>query len=218
MIPEATSAVAHGANSSAGQPAKDEEQGLISISQWLLDTKENYGNTDMIDLTKTDTIYKRKLRTISLKVNESSECTCGQNQPVIHAPEDAYEVLRSIFTTLDDHQEHMVMLVMNQANKITGYKIISSGGQISTVVDPKVVFRSALLLGARSILLAHNHPSGDPTPSREDLALTVQMVAAGSLMDVTVQDHIIYTPSRFTSIRALNEDVFSTSHFISRSR
>ena len=107
-------------------------------------------------------------------------------------------VLRQVLSRLDADQEHFILLALDTQLAITGYKIVSSGGLANTVVDPRSSFRSALLLGAASILVAHNHPSGVATPSPEDRALTQQLVAGGKLLDLQVRDHLI-----------LGRDVFS---------
>ena len=76
--------------------------------------------------------------------------------------------MRQRLAHLDADQEHFILLALDTRIVITGYKIASSGGMAGTVVDPRIVFRSALLLGAASILVAHNHPSGAATPRAED--------------------------------------------------
>jgi DNA repair protein RadC len=116
----------------------------------------------------------------------------------ITSPKAAVPILRQILATLDADQEHFIILALDTKLGITGYKVVSSGGMASTFVDSCILFRSALLLGAASILLAHNHPSGDSTPSPEDRALTRQLVAAGRMLDLQVHDHLI-----------LGRDVFS---------
>jgi DNA repair protein RadC len=109
----------------------------------------------------------------------------------VDSPRAAVPVLRQILSRLDADQEHFILLALSTQLHITGYKIVSSGGLASTTVDSRVVFRSALLLGAASIILGHNHPSGVAVPSPEDRALTRRLVACGDMLDLRVQDHII---------------------------
>jgi len=111
-------------------------------------------------------------------------------------PNDVYEILRSIYATLDDDQEHLILLVLNVANNVIGFKLIASGAQDSTLVDAKVIFRNALLLGARNIIIAHNHPSGNLNPSEQDLQVTMMLAASGRLLDLPLLDHIIVTAER----------------------
>lgn len=77
--------------------------------------------------------------------------------------------------------------------------IISTGLQNCALVHPREVFRAAIVAGAMAVILVHNHPSGDPTPSAEDRALTEQLVAAGKLLDIPVHDHIVIGLGRYRS-------------------
>jgi DNA repair protein RadC len=87
---------------------------------------------------------------------------------------------------------------------VRGYKVVATGGQAATTVDAKTLFRDALLLGAAAVVLAHNHPSGDPTPSRDDLRLTRQLTEAGKLLDIRVHDHLVLgAGARYVSLASL---------------
>ena len=98
----------------------------------------------------------------------------------IDKPEDAAAILTTLYADLDADQEHVVILTLDAKHQVTGFKHIASGGQASTLVDAKVLFRAALALGASSIILSHNHPTGDTTPSPEDVRLTRQLVEAST--------------------------------------
>lgn len=76
---------------------------------------------------------------------------------------------------------------------------ISIGSLNSTVVHPREVFKTAVLASAASVILAHNHPSGDPTPSKEDIGLTKKLVEAGEILGIKVLDHIIVGVNQYTS-------------------
>jgi DNA repair protein RadC len=84
--------------------------------------------------------------------------------------------------------------MLNKANKVLGYSKISSGGISGTLVDPKLIFQTALKANASSIILAHNHPSGNKQPSDADTRITKKCTGAGTLLDITVLDHLIITP------------------------
>jgi DNA repair protein RadC len=107
------------------------------------------------------------------------------------SPLDAAAILRPIFAGLDPDQEHLVILTLDNKRRVTGYKVCHSGGMTSSVVDPRIVFRSALLLGATAIIVAHNHPAGDPAPSAEDRQITDALKQAGTILEIPVLDHII---------------------------
>jgi DNA repair protein RadC len=96
--------------------------------------------------------------------------------------------------------EESAMIILNRANEVIGYSKISSGGTASTVVDAKVIFTKALLSGAHSIILAHNHPSGNLQASEDDIKVTKQLVNAGRVLDIRVLDHLILTDKGYTSM------------------
>ncbi len=123
-------------------------------------------------------------------------------------PFDVFEVLQSTFARYDEDQEHSILFVLNAQHEMTGFKLISTGGQNYTTVDCKVLFRNALLLGASAIILAHNHPSGDLRPSDDDINVTAKIVQAGRVLDVEVLDHIIYTGKGYTSLRQSRPSLF----------
>ena len=119
-------------------------------------------------------------------------CTVSDSPsaPVTDSP-DAVAILRAIYADLDAGQEHLVMLARDAGGRITGFKVVASGGSTSSIVDPKLVFRAALFLGADAIILAHNHPSGTTTPSAEDVLVTRRLALAGEALGIRVLDHII---------------------------
>lgn len=90
--------------------------------------------------------------------------------------------------------ETFVALYINRANKLIGWEIISKGSASACVVDIQNIIRSALNLGAQAISLAHNHPSGNATPSESDRKITQKAKQAAALFDITLLDHIILTP------------------------
>jgi DNA repair protein RadC len=119
----------------------------------------------------------------------------------VKSSESAYQFFYSIFdadTILCT--EESAMIILNRANEIIGYSKISSGGTAGTVVDAKVIFTKALLAGGHSIILAHNHPSGNLEPSEQDIKLTKQLVKAGDVLDIRVLDHLILTDKGYYSM------------------
>lgn len=119
----------------------------------------------------------------------------------VKSSESAYQFFYSIFdadTIL--WTEESAMIILNRANEIIGYSKISSGGTAATVVDAKVIFTKALLAGGHSIILAHNHPSGNLEPSEQDIKLTKQLVKAGDVLEIKVLDHLILTDKGYTSM------------------
>ncbi len=88
-------------------------------------------------------------------------------------------------------REYFVVILVDQKNRLIGINTAFIGSMTASVVHPREVFKPALLCNAAAIILGHNHPSGDPLPSREDRASTTRLVAAGKLLGVEVLDHVI---------------------------
>lgn len=112
---------------------------------------------------------------------------------------DACQVLAPVLRDL--MQERFVTLLLDARKRLICVATIAEGGTTSCMVDPKVLFAAALVGGAQSILVAHNHPSGASAPSGQDLALTRMLVSAGLLLTLPVIDHIIIGGDEFTSLR-----------------
>lgn len=109
-------------------------------------------------------------------------------------------VLREVFNKdTFDWTEEVVMLCLNRANKVVGFYKVSSGGLSSCILDPRVIFTIALNCGATSIILSHNHPSGNTTPSVQDKDITKKVKEAGKLLDIGLLDHIILTDDNYYS-------------------
>lgn len=118
----------------------------------------------------------------------------------ISTPRDAADLARRIVK--DDAREHFTVLFMDGRHKPIAHSVLSIGTATAALVHPREVFQSAVLLGAVAVILLHNHPSGNPTPSSEDRELTKRLADAGRLIGINVVDHIIYTRrSGFYSLR-----------------
>lgn len=118
--------------------------------------------------------------------------------PKILSSKDAYHHLKADFEDLV-HEEFWLIL-LNRRNEIIKKHFLSKGGQGATIVDPKMVFSAALEHNAASIILAHNHPSGNLKPSEADLKITKRLVEAGHLLDISIYDHLIITNQDFLSM------------------
>jgi len=110
---------------------------------------------------------------------------------------DAYESIVSQYKDLN-HEEFWILL-LNRANRITSKHLVSKGGQAGTIADPKIIFNIALENHAASVILTHNHPSGNLKPSHADLELTRKLRSAGQFLDIPVLDHLIITDQGFLS-------------------
>ena len=118
---------------------------------------------------------------------------------IVKGPADAAAYLMPILRY--EVKENFVVLLLNTKNKIIGHRVVSIGSLSASIVHPREVFKEAIKVNAASIIIAHNHPSGDPAPSREDVAVTERLVKAGKIMDIQVLDHIIIGDSKYLSMK-----------------
>jgi len=107
----------------------------------------------------------------------------------IRSSASAYTVLQEYLDGVD--REHFVVMLLDQKNSAIGLHTVSIGSLTASIVAPREVFKVAILANCANILLAHNHPSGDCQPSREDRAITQRLKEAGALLGISVLDHII---------------------------
>ena len=117
----------------------------------------------------------------------------------ISRSQDCILLLRDLFGSKIEIYEQFYVLLLNRANRVLGFVKISEGGVSGTVVDPKKIFQIALKANASGIILAHNHPSGNTTPSASDEAITAKIVAAGKFLEILVLDHLIITSDQYFS-------------------
>lgn len=109
---------------------------------------------------------------------------------LVSTPALSADLLRR-YIPAGDPREHFVLMGLTVKHRVIGLHTISVGCLTSSLVHPREVFRPAILMGAAAIVVCHNHPSGDPEPSAEDLALTRRLTAAGTLLGIEVLDHVI---------------------------
>ncbi len=122
---------------------------------------------------------------------------------VVRSPEDAAAVLREVIGDYD--RETFAVLLLDTKNRVIAVHIASIGVLESAPVHPREIFKAAILANARAVVLGHNHPSGDPQPSAQDIRITHQLAAAGKLLDIRVLDHIIIGDGTHVSLRARGE-------------
>ena len=110
-------------------------------------------------------------------------------RPEISTPADVDTLLRGRLANLD--REHFIVVLLNTKNRVIGSPTVSIGTLSSSLVHPREVFKPAIKAGAARVILVHNHPSGDATPSTHDRQITRQMTRAGELVEIEVLDHVI---------------------------
>jgi DNA repair protein RadC len=126
----------------------------------------------------------------------------AMESPQIQSPETAAAILIPRMAHLE--QEHFVALLLNTRNRLIGEPIdVYRGSLNAAMIRVGEVFRSAIRANAAAILVGHNHPSGDPSPSPEDVAITKAIVEAGKLLDVDVLDHLVIGRGRYVSLKEI---------------
>jgi DNA repair protein RadC len=115
---------------------------------------------------------------------------------------DPEAVVKAIRASIKDKaKEHFKLILLNPRNKIIGISTISIGTLNASLVYPREVFKDAIMHSAASVVLAHNHPSGDPEPSEDDLKITKKLVDSGKILGIEVLDHIVISKSNFLSFK-----------------
>ncbi len=121
------------------------------------------------------------------------------NRPQITSPADAANLLMAEMATLE--QEHLRTLLLDTRHRVLASPTIYVGNVNTTVIRVADLFREAIRLNCVALIVAHNHPSGDPTPSPDDVKVTEQIVQAGKLLDIEVLDHLVIGQQRFVSLK-----------------
>lgn len=115
----------------------------------------------------------------------------------ITSPQDFFELFNPLLK--EESKEVFLVVWLSSANRVQGFDIVSTGSLNASVVDPRSVFRAAIVANCANIIIAHNHPSGNPEPSNEDITITKRLVEAGKLLDINIFDHLIFAENNFTS-------------------
>ncbi|GIW63326.1 MAG: UPF0758 protein YsxA [Patescibacteria group bacterium] len=117
----------------------------------------------------------------------------------INSANDAYKVMKNI---VNFNKEHLIGLYLNAKSKLIKTEIITIGTINQSLAHPREVFEPALRYLCTSVIIGHNHPSGDPTPSEEDIAVTQKLKSAGEILGIDLLDHIIFTQTTFLSFKS----------------
>lgn len=123
----------------------------------------------------------------------------GKRSPEVTSPKEAFAVLRPRIE--DWSREHFLVILLDARNGVVGIETVSVGSLSASIVHPREVFKPALLASAAGIVVGHNHPSGDPEPSPEDLAVTKRLANAGELLGIQIHDHVVFCERGFISLK-----------------
>lgn len=178
---------------------------VIQMAQALLNTYgglRHLARKDWQDLQTIPGMGKVKSLTLAavFELSRRIQTASLGDQIQITSPDDAVAYFGPKLRDLT--KEVFLVAFLNNAKIVTGYKKISSGGSTATIVDPAEVMRQAVMNEANSILLLHNHPSGNNKESKADVNLTKRIAESGKLLGIPVDDHIIIAGDSYTSLRA----------------
>lgn len=175
-------------------------ENVIDMSNRLI---KEYGLKDLFscslkELQKIKGIGEAKAMQILAMAELSKRNSSSQNKiNKISSAKDVFDLFHERLK--DEKQEHFYILLLNNKNHIISEKLITKGILDSSLIHPREVFNPAIKNSAARIILVHNHPSGEPAPSKDDLEVTERLVEAGSLIDIKVLDHVIIGRDKYWS-------------------
>ena len=179
------------------------EKSAVELAKEILKLGSNnlneLGKLSLKELQKIKGIGEAKAITIAaaLELGRRRHYSFALDKTVIKTSKDIAQYLRAAIK--DFSYEVFAVLYLNKANKVNHFEIISRGGLTGTVADPRVILKIALENEATSIILCHNHPSGNLKPSKADEALTLKIKTAAAYLDILVMDHLIVSEEGFYS-------------------
>ncbi|MDF1672200.1 MAG: DNA repair protein RadC [Vicingaceae bacterium] len=181
----------------------NKEDTAVELSKKILASINNdlnqLGKLTINDLIQFNGIGEAKAISIiaALELGRRRKESVSEKKPIINSSQKAYESMSAILSDLP-HEEFWA-IYLNRRNELIKKVFISKGGLAGTVADTKIIFKHAIELLASSIILFHNHPSGNLKPSQADIQLTKKLKETGNIMDVLVVDHIIVGEKNYFS-------------------
>lgn len=177
---------------------------VLDLAQRLLADYRGWNGllrTDFIELTQLHGMGEAKTATLkaALEIGRRMILLGDEERFQIKSPADAAKLMQVEMAHLD--QEHLRTICLDTKNRVQRIKTVYVGSVNSALIRVGEVFKESLKLNSTSIIVVHNHPSGDPTPSPEDVHVTRQVIDAGKLLDIDVLDHLVIGRGRFVSMR-----------------
>lgn len=139
----------------------------------------------------------KRVNIVSVKLIKETSMLYKQRK--IRSPQDSYELFREYLGEVD--REHFVVACLDTKNQPTNISTVHIGSINASIVHPREVMKTAILSNAASIICCHPHPSGDPTPSSEDIDVTERLVEVGKIVGIELLDHIIIGDGKFISLK-----------------
>jgi DNA repair protein RadC len=183
-------------------------QSVIDISHKLISQfhgLKGVANASLEELRQIKGVGPAKAAQIkaAFELSKRLEDDAGEKPgPLLKCPEDVAAVVRSQLK--GKKKEHFLVLCLDTRNRLINHRLVSLGSLDTSIVHPREVFKEAVSSCAASVIFAHNHPSGDPEPSREDIELTKRLAKAGEIIGIDVLDHIIVCDKTHLSLKARN--------------
>ncbi|MCL5935094.1 MAG: DNA repair protein RadC [Firmicutes bacterium] len=162
-------------------------RGLVSVTLDELSTISGIGTA------------KAAMIRAALELGKRVSSMAPEVRPVIRSPQDVSILLMEEMRHLDREQFRTVLL--NTKNQVLETEVVSVGSLSSSIVHPREVFKNPIKKSAAALILVHNHPSGDPTPSREDIEVTNRLAEAGKILGIEILDHIIIGDNKYSSLK-----------------
>ncbi len=138
-----------------------------------------------------------RINIVTIKMEKVKSMLVENKQ--ISSPNDVFTIVNKYLDGTD--REHLVLLTLDVKNKITSINTVSIGSINTSIVHPREVFKTAILSNASSVILTHNHPSGDVTPSREDIDITNRIKECGRILGIELLDHVIIGFDKYSSLK-----------------
>ena len=181
----------------------NKEKSAVELAKEILQLGSNnlneLGKLSLISFQQIKGIGEAKAITIAaaLEIGRRRHAASALEKTVLRTSKEIAEYLRAVIK--DFSYVVFAVVFLNRANKVTHFEIISRGGITGTVADPRIILKKALEVGATAIILSHNHPSGNLTPSEADKLMTSKLASAAKFLDMHVFDHIIVTTESYFS-------------------
>ncbi len=170
--------------------AKYKDKGLVSIMNI---SPQEIATVHGVGLAKAATIVA------AVELGRRLSAKAAQKLEKIEGPEDVARYASPLLRF--EQKEHFLVMLLDVRNRVLAMPTVSVGSLTASVAHPREIFREAIRYSAANMILIHNHPSGDPTPSREDVQITKQMMKAGEIMGIPVLDHVIIAGDGFLSLK-----------------
>ena len=180
------------------------QESALRIAENLLDRQgglAGFGNATLEEFEQVKGVGEAKAITVMAAIELGRRVTtlAPAERAIIRTPDDVAALLMPRFRY--ETKESFIAILLSTKNHVLKTPVISVGSLNASIVHPRELFREAINASAAAVILAHNHPSGDPAPSPEDVSLTRKLVDAGKLLDIPVLDHIVLGDGKYISFK-----------------